>query len=160
MDGIASVGGVRNLTAASMETKHMTIQPVSKSEYTTANREWLASLHGTDSVDTITLDLNLFCEGTHYVCGDGCDPYGRVLSGVPVGRVAESGLYGPYDPEAHCGRQILRGFVIAEAPFAPGQTRVPAALLWHGAVKASKVPGGIDVSQLVWHPRAAQIRFV
>ncbi|WP_234439711.1 head decoration protein [Streptomyces bicolor] len=160
MDGIASVGGVRNLTAASMETKHMTIQPVSTSEYTTANREWLASLHGTDSVDTITLDLTLFSEGVHYVCGDGCDPYGRVLSGVPVGRVAESGLYGPYDPEAHCGRQILRGFVIAEAPFAPGQTRVPAALLWHGAVKASKVPGGIDVSQLVWHPRAAQIRFV
>ncbi|MGV9272308.1 head decoration protein [Streptomyces griseosporeus] len=138
----------------------MTIQPVSKSEYTTANREWLASLHGTDSTDTITLALNLFCEGTHYVCGDGCEPYGRVLSGVPVGRVAESGLYGPYDPEAVCGRQILRGFVIAEAPFAPGQTRVPAALLWHGAVKASKVPGGIDVSQLVWHPRAAQIRFV
>nr|WBO77819.1 head decoration protein [Streptomyces sp. SBE_14.2] len=160
MDGIASVGGVRNLTAASMETKHMTIQPVSTSEYTTANREWLASLHGTDSVDTITLDLTLFSEGVHYVCGDGCDPYGRVLSGVPVGRVAESGLYGPYDPEAHCGRQTLRGFVIAEAPFAPGQTRVPAALLWHGAVKASKVPGGIDVSQLVWHPRAAQIRFV
>ncbi|CAL9578495.1 hypothetical protein SUDANB178_04952 [Streptomyces sp. enrichment culture] len=70
------------------------------------------------------------------------------------------GLYGPYDPEAHCGRQILRGFMIPETPFAPGQTRVPAELLWHGAVKASKVPGGIDVSQLVWHPRAAQIRFV
>lgn len=91
------------------------------------------------------------------MCGDGCDPYGRVLSGVPVGRVVE---YGPYDPEAHCGRQILRGFVIVKASFAPGQTRVPAALLWHGAVKASKVPGGIDVSQLVWHPLAAQIRFV
>ncbi|MEU7049523.1 hypothetical protein [Streptomyces eurythermus] len=50
--------------------------------------------------------------------------------------------------------------MIPETPFAPGQTRVPAELLWHGAVKASKVPGGIDVSQLVWHPRAAQIRFV
>jgi hypothetical protein len=68
-----------------------------------------------------------------------------VPSGVPVRRV---------------GRQILRGFVIAEAQFTLGQTRVPAALLWHGAVKASKVPGGIDVSQLVWYPRAAQIRFM
>lgn len=76
----------------------MTIQPVSTSEYTTANREWLASLHGTDSVDTITLDLNLFCEGTDYVCGDGCHPYGRVLSGVPVGRVAESGPVRPVRP--------------------------------------------------------------
>ena len=66
VDGIALVGGARNLTATSMETS-MSIQPISKSEYTTANREWLASLHGTDSVDTITLDLNLFCEGTHYV---------------------------------------------------------------------------------------------
>ncbi|MGI5262374.1 hypothetical protein [Streptomyces angustmyceticus] len=50
--------------------------------------------------------------------------------------------------------------MIAEVPFAPGQTRVPAALLWHGAVKASAVPGGVDVSELVGHPRAAQIRFV
>ncbi|MEU0839546.1 hypothetical protein ABZ370_08750 [Streptomyces sp. NPDC005962] len=66
---------------------HMTIQPVSKSEYTTANREWLASLHGTDSVDTITLDLNLFCEGKHYVCGGGCDRTAG-CSGVLVGRVA------------------------------------------------------------------------
>ncbi|MDN3061228.1 hypothetical protein PH213_43425 [Streptomyces sp. SRF1] len=82
----------------------MSIQPVESSQYLTANREWLASLHGTDQTETITLDLR--------------------------------------------------------APFAPGQTRVPAALLWHGAVKASKVPGGIDLSQLTWHPRAALIRFV
>ncbi|MFF4051962.1 head decoration protein [Streptomyces chartreusis] len=160
MDGIAFLGRCADGDRSVHGDPDMSIQPVSKFEYTTANREWLASLHGTDSVDTITLDLNLFTEGVHYQCGDGCDPYGRVFSGVPVGKVAESKLYGPYDPEAQCGRQVLRGFVIAEAPFVPGQTRVPAALLWHGAVKASKVPGGIDVSQLVWHPRAAQIRFV
>lgn len=58
------------------------------------------------------------------------------------------------------GRQVLRGFVFAEALFAPGQLRVPAALLWHGAVRALKVPGGMDVPGLVWHPRAARIRFV
>lgn len=138
----------------------MSIHPVSTSEHLTAHREWLAARHGTDSTDSITLDLDLFTEGVHYHCGHGCEPYGRVLSGVAVGKIAESGLYGPYDPEATCGRQVLRGFVFAEAPFAPDQTRVPAALLWHGAVKASKVPGGIDVSQLAWHPRAAQIRFV
>ncbi|MBY8884765.1 head decoration protein [Streptomyces sp. PTM05] len=138
----------------------MSIQPVTTTEHLTANREWLASLHGTDSTDTITLDLNLFTDGVHYQCGDACDPYGRVFSGIPVGKVAESKLYGPYDPEAVCGRQVLRGFVFTEVPFAPGQTRIPAALLWHGAVKASKVPGGIDLSQLSWHPRGAQIRFV
>lgn len=138
----------------------MTIHPVETSEYLTANREWLAALHGTDSTDTITLDLNLFTDGVHYQCGTGCDPYGRVLSGVAVGRVAESGLYGPYDPAGTCGRQVLRGFVFAEAPFAPGQQRVPAALLWHGSVIANKVPGGIDLAELCWHPRAAQIRFV
>lgn len=138
----------------------MTIQPVSKSEHLTANREWLAGLHGTDSTITVTLDLNLFTEGVHYECADHCDPYGRVLSGVPVGMVSESKLYGPYDPEATCGRQVLRGFVFAEVPFAPGQTRVPAALLWHGSVKASKVPGGLDLSKLSWHPRAALVRFV
>jgi hypothetical protein len=138
----------------------LTIQPVETSEYLTANREWLAALHGTDSTDTITLDLNLFTEGVHYQCGDGCQPYGRVFSGVPVGKVTESKLWGPYDPDATCGRQVLRGFVFAEAPFAPGQTRIPAALLWHGAVRAAKVPGGIDVSQVAWHPRGAIVRFV
>ncbi|MQT05403.1 head decoration protein [Streptomyces jumonjinensis] len=138
----------------------MTIHPVSSSQHVTANREWLASKHGLDSTDTITLDLNLFTEGVHFETAEDCDPYGRVFSGVPVARVKESGLYGPYDPEATCGRQVLRGFVVAEVPVAPGQTRVPAALLWHGAVKASKVPGGIDVSQLSWHPRAALVRFV
>ncbi|WP_198540076.1 hypothetical protein [Streptomyces sp. CT34] len=78
----------------------MSIQPVSKSEHLIANREWLASLHGTDSTDTITLDLELFSEGVHYQCGECDQPYGRVLSGVPVGKVSESGLYGPYDPES------------------------------------------------------------
>ncbi|WP_425834153.1 head decoration protein [Streptomyces fractus] len=138
----------------------MSIQPTSTSYETTASREWLAALHGIDSTDTITLDLSLFTEGVHYQCAEGCAPYGRVLSGVAVGKVTESKLYGPYDPEATCGRQVLRGFVFAEVPFAPGQTRVPAALLWHGAVRASKVPGGLDLSQLIWHPRGAQVRFV
>ncbi|MFF4362123.1 hypothetical protein [Streptomyces sp. NPDC001604] len=88
----------------------MTIQPVSKSPYTTANREWLASLHGTDSTDTITLGMNLFTEGVHHRCGDGCEPYGRVFSCVPVGKVAESKLCGPCDPEATCSRQVLHEF--------------------------------------------------
>ena len=36
---------------------------------------------------------------------------GGVERGVPVGKVAQSKLYGPYDPEATCGRQVLCGFV-------------------------------------------------
>jgi hypothetical protein len=138
----------------------MSIEPISSSEFLTADREWLAGMHGTDSTDTITLDLDLFEEGVHYHGHHGGEPYGRVLSGIPVGKVAESKLYGPYDPDADCGRQVLRGFVFAEVPFTPGQTRVPAALLWHGQVRAAKVPGGIDVHRIEPHPRGALVRFV
>ncbi|MEW2134655.1 hypothetical protein [Streptomyces sp. NPDC005435] len=34
----------------------MSIQPISTYESTTANREWLASLHGTDSVEGVVED--------------------------------------------------------------------------------------------------------
>jgi hypothetical protein len=72
----------------------MSIQRVSTSEYLTANREWLAALHGTDSTDAITLDLALFTEGVHYQCGDGCEPYGRNRAGPPSPRPGRSGRRG------------------------------------------------------------------
>ncbi|MEU4094472.1 head decoration protein [Streptomyces sp. NPDC026673] len=135
----------------------MTVQPVTTTQNLTADRSWLASLHGTRDVDSITLDLSSFVSGTHYVPStDPNVPYSRFLSGIPVGKITASGLYGLYATGAADGRQNLAGFVFAEVLFAPGQTKVGAALLWHGAVKTSKLP--VVVAPVV--PSAiCQIRF-
>ncbi|MGW0822548.1 head decoration protein [Streptomyces sp. NPDC002845] len=139
----------------------MTLQPIASSRSYTADRAWLASLHGTDQTETITLDISTFAEDTHWVAStDPHQPYSRVLSGIPVGKISASGLYGPYDAAAADGRQELAGITFAEALFAPTATRVPAALLWHGVVKAAAVPGGIDPSTVSPSSTGAQIRFV
>ncbi|MFF7130430.1 head decoration protein [Streptomyces sp. NPDC008240] len=136
----------------------MTIQPVTTTQNLTADRSWLASLHGTDSVDSITLDMSTFASGTHYVPSTDTDiPYSRVLSGIPVGKITASGLYGLYQTGATDGRQNLAGFVFAEVLFAPSQTKVPAALLWHGSVKTAKLPVAVAA---VAPSATCQIRFV
>ncbi|MBD0741919.1 head decoration protein [Streptomyces sp. CBMA152] len=136
------------------------IQPYTTSVTVTADRDWLASRHGTDSTETITLDLTKFSKNTHYVEAAPGQIHGYVRSGVPVGRITASSLYGPYDPAATDGRAILAGLVYAEAPFTPGTTKVAAALFWHGTVSTAKIPGGIDPAKIVPNPTGAQIRFV
>ncbi|WP_433547175.1 head decoration protein [Streptomyces sp. CA-294286] len=136
------------------------IQPYTTSVTVTADRDWLASRHGTDSTETITLDLGKFTKGAHYVDPSPGNIHGYVRSGVPVGCITASGLYGPYDPEATDGRAVFAGLVFAEAAFTPGTTKVPAALFWHGAVKVEKIPGGIDPSKIVASQAGAQIRFL
>jgi hypothetical protein len=136
----------------------MTVQPVTITQNLTAGRSWLASLHGTDAVDSVTLDMSTFTSGTHYVPSTDTDiPYSRFLSGIPVGKITASGLYGLYKTDATDGRQNLAGFVFAEVLFVPSQTKVPAALLWHGSVRTAKLP--VAVTAVV--PSAScQIRFV
>lgn len=50
---------------------------------------WLGSAHGTDSTESITLDVSAFTSNTHYVNG-------VFLSGIPLGKITASGKYGPY----------------------------------------------------------------
>ncbi|GAB2725913.1 hypothetical protein GCM10010442_54390 [Kitasatospora kifunensis] len=60
-----------------------------------------ASLHGTDQTETVTIDASKLVAGTHYVAStDFTQSYSRLLSGVPLGKITASGLYGPYDPAA------------------------------------------------------------
>ncbi|MDX3766381.1 MULTISPECIES: head decoration protein [unclassified Streptomyces] len=134
------------------------LQPVTTTQTLTADRSWLASLHGTDQTDSITLDVSTFAAGTHFFAStDSTVPYSRFLSGVPVGKITASGLYGLYATGATDGRQNLAGFVFAEVLFNPTQTKVPAALLWHGSVRTAKLP--VVVAPVV--PSATcQIRFV
>jgi hypothetical protein len=47
--------------------------------------------------------------------------------------------------------------VLAEVLFAPSQTKVPAALLWHGSVRTAKLPVAVTA---VAPSAIQQIRFV
>lgn len=62
---------------------------VHKTAYGIDNHSWLGSQFGTNATRTITLDLSLFDPNTHY-------PLGYLPSGMVLGRVTSSGLYGPY----------------------------------------------------------------
>nr|BFD90965.1 hypothetical protein KitaXyl93_23250 [Kitasatospora sp. Xyl93] len=139
----------------------MTTQPITTSATYTAGRPWLASTHGTDQTETVTIDASKLVANTHYVAStDSTQPYSRLLSGLPLGKITASGLYGPYDPAATDGRQVLAGLVFDEALFTPNQPKIPCALLWHGVARASKIPGGIDTTKITASPGGALIRWV
>jgi len=53
------------------------------------DQSWLGSAHGTDSTESITLDTSAFTPSVHY-------PDGYFKSGIPLGLIAATGLYGPY----------------------------------------------------------------
>jgi hypothetical protein len=53
------------------------------------DQRWLGSAHGTDACPSITLDTSAFTAGTHY-------PNGYFPSGLPLGKITSSGMYGPY----------------------------------------------------------------
>ncbi|MFJ2780280.1 hypothetical protein [Kitasatospora sp. NPDC087315] len=77
----------------------MSIQPITTTTTHTANRRWLAGVHGTELNQPATLDLTRFTEGLHWVRGSGVSqPYCTIKSGIPLGRLNESGLYAPYSP--------------------------------------------------------------
>lgn len=57
--------------------------------FTQDDQSWLGSAHGTDATRSITLDTSAFTSGTHY-------PNGYFPSGLPLGKITASGLYGPY----------------------------------------------------------------
>ena len=106
------------------------------------DHSWLGSSHGTEATVSITLNVALFTQGTHY-------PNGYIPSGVVLGKVTATGKYGPYDDAASDGRQTAVGFLFAvvKTP-ASSSTPVAGALLQHGAVVEAKLPTdhGLDAA--------------
>jgi len=102
------------------------------------NRAWLLSPHGTDPGTTpwITLDVSVFTAATHY-------PNGYFPSGIVLGVITASGLYGPYDDTAVDGRAVAGGILFSsvKVPNLADLTKdVGAAMLVHGFVKKAKLP--------------------
>lgn len=121
----------------------MTDISVSTTSYQVEDRQWLASPHGSGPGETpsATLSVAAFTEGTHY-------PNGYVPSGMVLGKITASGLYGPYDPAASNGTEVAAGLLFSSVAV-KGKTKVGGAILKHGHVTQAKLPkqsgtGSID----------------
>ncbi|MFF4409808.1 head decoration protein [Streptomyces sp. NPDC001404] len=121
----------------------MDLQPITTTTHFQVGRPWLLSTHGSETNQTITLDVAKFTVDTHWVRGIKTVE-ARFKSGLPLARNKTSNLYEPYDPAATDGREILAGFLATETAFNPGSARVGAALLVHGLINAKKLPVPLD----------------
>jgi hypothetical protein len=119
----------------------MTDISVSTTGYQVENRSWLLSAHGTDpgANPSVTLDVSKFTAGTHY-------PNGYIPSGIALGKVTATGLYGPYDGAASDGRETASGLLFSTLGVRTGATKIGGALVIHGFVKESKLPFAIDTA--------------
>lgn len=120
----------------------MDLRVLTEGPYAPENFSWLASRHGVDSTDTITLNAAMFT--TNFAA------LGYIPSGVALGLItaagATQGTYGPYDNTATDGRQVMAGHLMTTKQLKTGATRIGAALLVHGKVRLSKLPtnNGVD----------------
>lgn len=109
------------------------------------NHDWLASAHGTEATDSITVSAASVLAAY---------PDGQVPAGVEVSRDAGTGLY------ALGAAGTPRGFLLHSVSVNPlSPKNVVGALLWHGEVIAARVPvpGGGAAPVAANHP---QIRLV
>lgn len=99
------------------------------------NRSWLLGPHGTEpgTTPSITLDLSLFTKATHF-------PNDFIPSGIILGKVTATGLFGPYDGAALDGRETAKCILFGSLGVKTGATRVGAAGVIHGFVNPDKLP--------------------
>ncbi|MFJ5103172.1 head decoration protein [Streptomyces sp. NPDC088554] len=110
--------------------------------FTQDRRDWLGSAHGTDAPVSATLDVSKFTAGTHY-------PDGYIKSGVPLGKITATGLYGPYDDAASDGRQALVGFLFTAQDVNArrvASTKVVGSMLVHCFIREAKLPISVDAA--------------
>lgn len=97
--------------------------------YAAEDRSWFLS----DPEDAYcpggTLDITKFTAATHY-------PNGYIPSGIVLGLVSASGLYGPYDDTAADGRQTATGILFSTV----------RTLQWNGTALAK-----VGVTQVVYN---------
>jgi Bacteriophage lambda head decoration protein D len=119
----------------------------------TANRSWCVSLHGTEVTPNVQLDVSAFTAATHY-------PNGYLLSGIVLGEITATGLYGPYDDTLETGQEVAAGILWDDEriPDLSALTKDKAGtILIHGFVKTARLPianaatggGFIDAGALV-----------
>jgi hypothetical protein len=106
------------------------------------DQRWIApgGISAIKDADSITLKMSLFSRVTF--------PNNLLPSGVYLGKVTASGLYGPYDDTAVDGRQTAQGLLLATIAWPADQAstaQIPVALYWRGEVIESLLPTGSGV---------------
>lgn len=115
-------------------------------DFQVEDRSWLGSRDGTDVTQGITLDISKFSLGEHY-------PKGYIPSGVVLGKVTSTGLYGPYkantdpvqslqitgNPTGGTFTITVGGQVTSGIPFNANAATVQAALAALSTVGAGNV---------------------
>lgn len=115
-------------------------------------KRWLGSKHGTDTLETITLDIT----NGGFTIVDGGDGYGYIKSGTPVKLHTATNLYrrvntGTGTEEAADGHL----FETVRVKTGTGATtKAGGSLLWHGVVVDALVPGTfVDANRAAKHIR-------
>lgn len=108
------------------------------------NQDWLASSHGVDAADSITLDAAALLTAF---------PSGEVPSGIHVSKNTATGLYRPF--LAANSTDTDRGFLLHGLSVKTGVNPV-GAHLWHGEVVTARVPLGVGQAA----PAAASVPFI
>lgn len=106
---------------------------IKKESFGQDDQSWLGSAHGTQSAQSITLDVSTFTKATHY-------PDGWLKSGLPL---AKSGT----KHVLWTAGANLAGFLFTAVRVpAVASTPVGGALLEHGRVKVAKLPVTVDAT--------------
>lgn len=122
----------------------MTDISVKSTDHQVEDRSWDLSPHGSEpgTTPSITLDVSAFTEATHF-------PNGFIPSGMPLGKITATGLYGPYDDAAVDGREVCAGllFGYVKVPDVNDTTKnAGGALKVHGFVDAARLPVALDAA--------------
>lgn len=132
----------------------MDISIRNKGTWLNENQSWIGKTEALKDADSITLARSLF----DLV---GAFPNGFIPSGIVLGRVTATGLYGPYSDAAVDGRGVAVGFLVASIPYDRDSTaNLVAALMWHGEVVEANLPTGHGLDAAAKADLAAKFRFV
>lgn len=99
------------------------------------DKSWLATMKGMTTCRSITLDVTAF-HADHIVNG-------FIPSGIVLGKITASGLYGPYDNALSNGLEVAAGLLFDGAQVkrnADTISKTSGALFWEGVVRQSKMP--------------------
>jgi hypothetical protein len=137
----------------------MSIQPRTKRTIVTGtNFSWVApgGINALKDMDSVVLDRSTFDFVTAF-------PNGYLPSGITLGKVTATGLYGLYADAGAGGLDTAVGFLGADVEIdsllaATVDELVP--LYWHGEVDESNLPTGHGLTTAAKTDLAAKFRFV
>lgn len=103
---------------------------------------WLASAHGTLNNRTVTLDLSKFDFASVFTSK-------MIPSGVVLGKISASGLYGPYDDGLSTGVEVATGFLFTDVDVADFITAAGSTTLTgKTCIAPMQITGIINVAKL------------